>query len=199
MTRHAPRLGAPTLAACLAACLAAGCRGDRAAPPADADLDWPRRAADMVQLVIEADRAVYTRHVVNRLTIEQQVIAASEQWKSDPGTLPLPAQMFRMGAERVLEQDRGLSYVLLSPWPINKQNRPRTELEVTGLAEVARRPGEAFYGTEDLGGTTYFTAIYADVAVAPACVDCHNEHRDSPRRDFALGDVMGGVVIRFPL
>ena len=38
-----------------------------------------------------------------------------------------------------------------------------------------------------------------DVAVAPVCVSCHNEHPDSPKTDFELGDVMGGVVIRIPM
>jgi hypothetical protein len=37
------------------------------------------------------------------------------------------------------------------------------------------------------------------VAVSPACVKCHNNHDDTPRTDFALNDVMGGVVIRLPL
>jgi len=35
--------------------------------------------------------------------------------------------------------------------------------------------------------------------IAPACVSCHNEHADTPRTDFKLGDVMGGVVIRIPV
>jgi hypothetical protein len=35
--------------------------------------------------------------------------------------------------------------------------------------------------------------------VSPACVSCHNEHVDSPRIDFVLGEVMGGVVIRVPI
>ena len=41
--------------------------------------------------------------------------------------------------------------------------------------------------------------MYADVAVAEACVDCHNYHKDSPRSDFEVGDVMGAVVIRIPM
>jgi len=60
-------------------------------------------------------------------------------------------------------------------------------------------PGENYYAEEQLGGQTYFTAVYPDVAVAPVCSACHNEHKDSPRSDFKLGDVMGGVVIRVPL
>ena len=46
------------------------------------------------------------------------------------------------------------------------------------------------------GDATYFTAVYPDKAIAPACVQCHNQHASSPRHDFALGDVMGGVVVR---
>jgi hypothetical protein len=37
------------------------------------------------------------------------------------------------------------------------------------------------------------------VAIAPACVACHNGHKDSPRSDFQMGDVMGGVVVRIPV
>ena len=62
-----------------------------------------------------------------------------------------------------------------------------------------RRPVAPFYGTETLGGVDYFTAVYSDVAVAEACVNCHNAHVDSPRDDFAVGDTMGGVVIRIPM
>lgn len=200
--------------ACLAAA-AIGCGDDGArastASPAEPGIS-PRAAADMLHAVMEADRTVYTKMVVNRLTKEQQVeivdpetkapapLAASEQWKSEHGTLPLPAQMFRMGSEHVAKQGSGLSYVLLSKWPVNKQNQARTAVEIEGLEQVAASPEKApFYGTEELGGKRYFTAVYADVAVAPACVDCHNEHPDSPRRDFEVGDVMGGVVIRIPL
>ena len=45
----------------------------------------------------------------------------------------------------------------------------------------------------------YYTAVYPDVAVSDACTICHNEHKDSPKTDFKVGEVMGGVVIRVPL
>ena len=169
-----------------------------------------RRAADMVHEVLAADRAIYTREVVQRLTGVQKVqvidaengaarpLEAREDWRSEHGALPLPAQMFRLGAEAVLKQESGLSYLLLSPWPINRQNRARTDVEERGL-ELVTRSREPHYASEDLDGRAYFVAIYPDVAVSPACVSCHNAHPDSPRRDFAEGDVMGAVVIRFPL
>jgi hypothetical protein len=169
------------------------------------------RVADMIHAVVEADRKVYASRVVDRLVREEQVrlvhpstgeavpLAASEDWKAAYGALPLPAQMFRMGAEQVLEKEIGMSYALLSAWPINKLNRARTDVEVEGLRAVAVDPSRPIYRNEELGGRRFLTAVYADVAVAPACVSCHDAHPDSPRHDFKVGDVMGGVVVRVPL
>ncbi|MAO57399.1 MAG: hypothetical protein CMM61_17125 [Rhodospirillaceae bacterium] len=154
---------------------------------------------DMLHLVMATDRAIYTKKVVARLAAKEKVIKASEHFEDDKA-LPLPAQMFRFGAETVATKTDKFSYQLLSLWPINKQNGPRTDVEKKGLAFIAENKGEKpFYGEEELGGTKYFTAVYADVAVAGPCVDCHNAHKDSPRTDFKLGEVMGGVVIRVPM
>jgi hypothetical protein len=158
----------------------------------------PKAMADAIHAVLESDRTVYTKNVVNRLQNDEKVIQATEHWK-DEKTLPLPAQMFRMGAEMVQQKNAGFSYALLSLWPVNKQNAPKTDAEKQGLQHVVDHAGESFYTEETLGGVRYFTAVYADVAVAPACVTCHNDHKDSPRRDFEIGSVMGGVVIRIPL
>jgi hypothetical protein len=154
---------------------------------------------DALFTVMSADRAVYTKEVVNRLQNEEQVISASEHWK-DEKALPLPAQMFRMGAETVAGKSAGFSYALLSIWPVNKQNAPKTDAERIGLQYVADAKGASnYYSDEVLGGKKYFTAVYPDIAVSPACVKCHNMHEDSPRTDFKLNDVMGGVVIRIPV
>ena len=158
----------------------------------------PQQMADALHSVMESDRTVYTRLVVNRLQNQEKVIKASEHWKDDKA-LPLPAQMFRYGSEMVADKTDKFAYQLLSLWPVNKQNAPRTEAEKTGLKFIAENKGKNYYTEETLGGKTYFTAVYADTGVAPACVNCHNDHIDSPRTDFKLGDVMGGVVIRIPV
>jgi hypothetical protein len=157
-----------------------------------------RQMADALHAVMEADRTVYTRVVVNRLQNEEKVINASEHWQDDKA-LPLPAQMFRFGAEMVAERNAGFTYSLLSLWAVNKQNVPRTPVETEGLEAVAADPATPFYKEEVLGGTTYFTAVYPDKAISQACVSCHNAHKDSPRTDFKLNEVMGGVVLRIPM
>lgn len=157
-----------------------------------------QKVADMLHAVMEADRTVYTQKVVNRLQNEEKVIKADEHF-TDKKALPLPAQMFRFGAERVSEKTKAFSYSLLSLWPINKQNAPRTAVEKDGLKAINTTKEKPFYKEETLGKQKYYTAIYADVAVSPGCVSCHNQHAESPRKDFKLNDVMGGVVIRLPM
>jgi hypothetical protein len=191
MTR---KLRTTVLGSLLVTFAAVGCSKQADNPPG-----LPARAvADAIHAVIEADRTVYAKNVVNRLQDDRKIIKATEHWE-DENTLPLPGQMLRMGAEHVQKKNIGVSYALLSQWPVNKKNAPQTGAEKAGLKAVAANPKQSFYQEETLGGRRYMTAVYADTAVAAACVNCHNEHKDSPRRDFKQGDVLGGVVIRIAL
>ena len=157
----------------------------------------PRDVADLFHAIVSANRAVYSQVVVNRLTLQDKVVSAAEHYL-DEKALPLPAQIFRLGAELAAEKNRKVFYSLHSYWPLNKHNSPRTQTEKDGLAYVTVKD-ENFYGVEELDGVKYFIAVYPDRATDPSCVECHNNHKDSPRKDFKLGEVMGGVVIRIPL
>jgi hypothetical protein len=158
--------------------------------------------ADALHLVMDSDRTVYTKVIVNRLVKQDKVIKATEHFEDDK-SLALPAQMFRFGSELAKERAEkagvDFSYTLQSIWPINKQNAPKTAAEKAGLQYVVDNKGKNYYTTEELGGKKYFTAVYADTGVAPVCVSCHNAHPDTPKKDFKIGDVMGGVVIRIPV
>lgn len=160
----------------------------------------PKLYTDSLFAVMKADRTNYTKLVVKRLgPAGADVIKPDEHWKDISNGTLLPAQMFRAGAEAVAEMTDEFTYSLQSIWPINSQNAPRTAMEKEGLEFINANPGENFYGEETLGKVTYFTAVYPDVAVSDACSKCHNEHKDSPKTDFKVGDVMGGVVIRVPI
>lgn len=160
----------------------------------------PKVFTDSLFAVMKSDRTNYTKLIVQRLGPNKGgFIKPDEHWEDKTDGAPLPAQMFRYGAEGVAELTDEFTYSLQSLWPVNKQNAPTTELEKTGLTFISDNPGQNFYGEEELGGTKYFTAVYPDVAVSPACTSCHNDHKDSPRTDFKIGEVMGGVVIRVPI
>ena len=89
--------------------------------------------ADYLYALIEADREVYTRHVVERLQAKG-VVVASENWEYQ-NTMPLPAQLL-MESDRVLERNgSGIQYRLISSWPINKRNVASGEFQI-GRAHV---------------------------------------------------------------
>ena len=157
----------------------------------------PETVAEFVHDVIEADRTFYTTYVVERMELRGTVVA-SENW-AERGTLPLPAQFLKEASRLVREKRSGIHYRLISLWPINKHNGPASEFERLGLEELQRNPERPYIGTMGSGGERRFQAVYADRAVAQACIGCHNAHPDSPKRTFKRNDVMGGIAISIPL
>ena len=153
--------------------------------------------ADYIHDIIEADRTLYTTHIVDRMQ-ETGTAIASEGWE-DRNALPLPAQMLLLSGERVKNKGRGLNYRLASLWPIYKKNGPVNDFERQGLKAVQQNPNKPYTGFISQGGKRFFVAIYADLAVSKSCANCHNRHLLSPKRDQKLGDVMGGIIISFPI
>ena len=155
------------------------------------------KVADYVYAVIEADREVYTRHVVERLQVKG-VVVASENWE-EKNTLPLPAQFLMESGRVMARKGIGIQYRLISLWPINKRNVARSEFEKEGLGTILTHPTKPYTGFVKEGGARYFQAIYPDLSVTQACIGCHISHPDSPKRDFKINDVMGALVISIPV
>jgi hypothetical protein len=155
----------------------------------------PEKVTDLVHAVIQADRTVYTTHVVERMQ-EKGITLAHEHWEQQ-NALPLPAQFLNYSGKLAAEGGSGIRYGLISQWPI--RNGPSTDFERKALETLAANPLTPVKGVVMSGKKKYFQAIYADRAVSRACVACHNQHLLSPKRDFKLNDVMGGIVITIPL
>lgn len=179
-----------------------GCSDTAQASATPAGGITPRQFADGVHAVMMADRTVYAKHVVTNLKKQKAPVTADEYWQDSDNAIPLPAQMFRMGAELVDENsEAGFTYSLKSEWPLNEQHKSKSEFETQALKYISAHPGENFYGEQELGGKKYFVAVYPDRAVAEACWTCHNEHADrgDDYPEFKKDDVMGGVLVRVPM
>ncbi len=157
----------------------------------------PEVVADYVHAIIEADRTLYASLVVERMQHYGKVLA-SQDWDQRE-QLPLPAQMLQLAGLEMGEKGLGLKYRLASLWPIEEANGPATDFERTGLQAVSDDPSAVYTSTTRRAGGPYFKAIYADRAVSQACVTCHNEHPLSPRKNYKLNDVMGGIIVSFPV
>lgn len=157
----------------------------------------PQVVADYIHAIIQADRTLYTTHVVERMETHQ-VVTSQEYWKQTK-SLPLPAQMLLLSGLHVKQQGLGLQFRLASLNPIYEKNGPTTDFEEEGLAAVLKDPSRPYTGVIQRGTQNFFKAVYADHAVSVSCINCHNGHLLSYRKDYKLGDVMGGIVISFPI
>ena len=97
------------------------------------------------------------------------------------------------------ESGHGVRFRLISLWPIHRRNGPATEFERKGLERLQDEPDTPQRGIVTSGKKKFFQSIYADKGITQACISCHNSHPLSPKRDFKVGDLMGGVVITIPL
>jgi hypothetical protein len=155
------------------------------------------KVAAYLYAVIKADRTVYTTEIVNRLQ-EKGVTTASEHWEQE-NALMLPAQFLQHAGKLAAESGSGIRYRLIGLWPIYRRNAPASDLERSALEALRKNPDQPVTGIVTSGRKQFFQAIYPDVAVSPACINCHNSHRLSTKRDFKLNDVMGGIAITIPL
>lgn len=158
----------------------------------------PEVVADYIHAVLESHRAFYTAHVVTPLE-EVGAARAGSEWHNDKKIIPLPVQFLNETSQMFATQSTGLRYQLISLWPINRKNGPRDQIDKKTLETVRTKPERPVTRIVKIDGQSYFQAIYADIALSPACVTCHNSHPDSPRKDYQAGDVMGGLVIEFPV
>ncbi|MDH5624794.1 MAG: DUF3365 domain-containing protein [Nitrospira sp.] len=190
-----------TLRAAAITLLVAWCWGSASSPfaknsPGAAGLP-PEKVADYVHAVLEADRTIYTTHIVNRMQ-EKGIVSAAEHWEQE-NALPLPAQFLQHSGRLVAESGGGIRYRLIGQWPIYQRNAPATDFERKALNTLRRQPERPVTGIVASGKKQYFQAIYPDRAVSSACVTCHNSHPLSPKQDFKLNEVIGGIAITIPL
>ncbi|MBK8276437.1 MAG: DUF3365 domain-containing protein [Nitrospira sp.] len=157
----------------------------------------PEMVAEYIHAIVQADRSIYSTHVVEQLQ-NRKITEAAEDWK-EKGALPLPAQMLQMAGQEIQGLGLGLRIRLASLGPIYTKNRPADQFERAGLEAVAKDPQKPYTGIVIERDRRYFKAIFADRAVAMACVACHNNHPLSAKRDYKLYDVIGGIIISFPV
>lgn len=140
-----------------------------------------------------AVRQLWTREIVQ--AGEKVGLKFDERWREpDLDAGPLPALFLRETARSLERHPVRLSLFLGSDFPISRSNALQgTQLERFRILRETRVP-QFFY----VADTQLHTGMFIDVAVTEACVDCHNEHEDTPKRDWQLGDVMGAVTWSYP-
>jgi adenylate cyclase len=137
-------------------------------------------------------RQLYTESIV--AAGKQVGLRFDEAWRTptlDAG--PLPA-LFLREASRALEKRARLGLYLGSDYPVRRANL-FTGASAEAFAQLRRDREPRFFYMADV---QLHTGMFPDLASVKACVECHNQHPDSAKHDWKLGDVMGAVTWTYP-
>jgi len=138
-------------------------------------------------------RTLYTKGIVGQG--KKQQMNFDEHWKLDSVEAgPLPALFLRSTALEIEKSPVPLGLFLGSDFPITPSNQLEgKQLEIFKSVKNDLEP-RFFYDAD----SERHTALFPDLAVAAACVNCHNSHPESPKTDWKLGDVMGAATWTYP-
>ncbi|MCP4255558.1 MAG: methyl-accepting chemotaxis protein, partial [Candidatus Scalindua sp.] len=157
------------------------------------------KAAKIATLQIVEDRKQFTKNVVIKLKKDGIVdVHPNREYASIEGGIPLPATFVQEVSKNINEKGM-YSYDLLSKWNINKEKGLETDFERDAFNYLFNKEGEEFSRFMVHNGIYSLRYATADVAAAAGCVNCHNNHADSPKHDFKLNDVMGVLVVNIPI
>jgi serine/threonine protein kinase len=156
-------------------------------------------AAQQAELLEEANKE-YSR-IVQR--VEKANYPVNKTVPPTPGTVPLsiPATFLHDVGEQLGQTGRtGVQVHQYSdepfPW---RTGGPRDEFERTALLRLRQTKGqETVHEFTEIGGQRVVRYAQARV-MQRSCVDCHNTHPQSRRKDWQEGDVRGVLEIIRPL
>jgi len=154
--------------------------------------------AAMYSEALEEFRTIYTAQVVNRLI--GHGIEITHDYKDKEKAIPLPATLSMELADAISKKStRTLSRLYSDyPFPWRTKGGPQDTFESEALIELRKNPDKPFYRFENYQGQPYLRYAVADL-LRESCVDCHNNHPDSPKRDWKQGDVRGVLEVNWPM
>ncbi len=153
-----------------------------------------KEAFEIVAKENDVARTLYTKAIVG--AGKKKGLKFHEDWaKDDVEAGPLPALFLRGIAGDIRKKgDVPLGLFLGSDFPIRKSNKFKGK-QAELFAEMRKDSKPKFFYDEE---NKLYTAMFPDFAVAGPCVNCHNDHPETSKSDWKLGDIQGATTWTYP-
>lgn len=152
--------------------------------------------------VISDIRGYYARNVVGRVIEAPDKTQALHNYHDVPGAIPIPATLSIELGEVIGAKEGIVSYRFVSDYPFT--NRAPHKLDTFEQGAIAQfRAGATEEPVFETTGSIFNRRIRiaSPVMLGGACVECHNTHPLSPKRDWQVGDVRGiqAITVEQPI
>ncbi|HIK30281.1 MAG TPA: DUF3365 domain-containing protein [Oscillatoriales cyanobacterium M4454_W2019_049] len=145
-------------------------------------------------------RTLYSDSVIDRID-DVKSIHVTHNYALANNSIPLPATFLIELGERIRRDNPEMSVRLYSDYPFpwrQTEGGAKDDFERDALVALKQNPDRPFFRLESFKKQPAFRYAEADL-LKPSCVECHNTHPDSPKRDWKVGDVRGVLEITQPL
>ena len=151
-----------------------------------------RRQATDLNSVITSVRAFYATNVVGRVLANPGSTQVTHNYESIPGAIPIPATLSLELGRVIGEQQKNINYRFVSDYPFQEPDAPHARrFREAGAGDAARTIRTSWSPRCPTSLFSDRVRLVAPVIMGAACVNCHNAHPDSPKRDWKVGDVRG--------
>jgi class 3 adenylate cyclase len=143
--------------------------------------------------VISSIRGYYGSAVVGRVLANHgQDTQVTHNYETIPGAIPIPATLSLELGGVIADKQSNVSYRFLSDYPFRgRAPHALDAFETKALASLRAAPDQPPILLASASGGSTTVRLAAPVLMGAACVQCHNSHPDSPKKDWKIGDVRG--------
>ena len=146
---------------------------------------------------LKALRTYYNQNIVTK-ALNSGALKTSTNYAGDPKAIPFPATFLHDAGQIVSGKARSVEF--FSPYPFaNRSDRQLKPTQQEAWDRLSQYPDETFAKSFVREGREYLMIAVADRMAAETCVQCHNSHTDSPKRDWKIGDVRAVLATTIPL
>jgi len=141
--------------------------------------------------IIDAVRAFYADEILDRIDQDAGTVLFSHEFREMHNAIPIPATFSKELAGLISENSGNISYRFVSDYPfIGREEAQLDSFELAALK--AFRDGlQTEFSTMSGSLFNRQMRIATPVFMGASCVACHNSHEQSPKKDWAEGDVRG--------
>ena len=127
-------------------------------------------------------------------------VEVSYDFRDREDALPLPFTLHSELSEQLGKDHFGTHSRIYSDYPYawNKAGGVKDQFERDALDALKKSPSQPFTRVVGDGESRVLRFAKADL-MRESCIGCHNNSSDSPKRDWKVGDVAGGLSITVPL
>ena len=148
-----------------------------------------RGQADEFSSMIDSIRNYYASNVVGRVLAHGEKSQVLPNYAEVPGAIPIPATLsLELGG---LISNANTQFRFFSDYPFkNRAPHGFDAFERQALENLRQDPNARVY---EVSGSIFDRRVrlVTPILMAAPCVNCHNSHPDSPKRDWKVGDVRG--------